>query len=47
LIHHRIQRHMCAASERVLTVAPNAAHRTAGQPHKRARSARMGRFTLD
>ena len=47
LSHYVIGRNMIAAGERVFAVAPDAAHRAAGQPHKRARPASVRRFALD
>ena len=38
---------MVAAGKRILTVTPLTAHGAAGQPHERARAARVRRLALD
>src|SRR5690606_2400617 len=42
-----VERHLLAARERVLRAAPDAAQRTPGQAHERARDARPGALALD
>ena len=42
-----LERYPLAAVERILAVAPNAPHRTAGQPHKRARPSGVRRLALN
>ena len=44
--HHCVDRHVLAARESVLAVAPDAAHRAAGQTHERAGPAGMRRLAL-
>src|SRR5205809_7259504 len=45
--HDLVDRSVHSAAERVFAITPRAAHGTAGQPHKGARSARVGRLSLD
>src|SRR6266480_1928039 len=47
LFHHVFDRDVIAAGERIFAVAPDAAHRAAGQSHKGAGAAGMRRFALD
>lgn len=47
LFHHIFDQDVIAAGKRIFAVAPDAAHRAAGQPHECARAAGVRRFTLD